>query len=73
MMLIFYIICGCLIFAISGLIFQFNRLAIYRRRIVRHFAKKSQRTPFTLSEVQEQQIKQCFLKGTSIQQCIDKL
>ena len=37
MMLIFYIICGCLVFALSGLIMQFNRLAIYRRRIIRHF------------------------------------
>lgn len=72
-MLIFYIICGCLIFAISGLIFQFNRLAIYRRRILRHFAKNNQPKPFVLSANQEQQIKQCFLKGTSVQQCIDQL
>lgn len=72
-MLIFYIICGCLIFAVSGAIMQFNRLAIYRRRIIRHLAESHQKSPFVLSKKQEQQIKQCFLKGTKIQQCIEQL
>lgn len=80
-MLIFYIICGCFIFAISGFIVQYNRLAIYRRRVIRHLAShrsrvKSERPhqpPIILSEQQEQQIKQCFLKGVSIPQCIEQL
>lgn len=72
-MLFFYIICGCLVFAVSGLIMHFNRLAIYRRRIIRHFSAMTTKTPFVLSDNQEQQIKQCFLKGTSIQKCIDQL
>jgi hypothetical protein len=72
-MLIFYIICGCFIFAASGVIMQYNRLAIYRRRIIRHFAKSSQQNPFIFSESQEQKIKQCFLKGLTMQQCIDQL
>ncbi|PKG37572.1 hypothetical protein [Psychromonas sp. Urea-02u-13] len=72
-MLIFYIICGCFIFAASGVIMQYNRLAIYRRRIIRHFAKSSQQKPFILSESQEQHIKQCFLKGISIQHCIEQI
>jgi len=42
-MLIFYIIFGCLIFALSGLIIQFNRLAIYRRRIIRNLADSQQK------------------------------
>ena len=74
MMLVFYIICGCLVFAISGLIMQFNRLAIYRRRIIRHFSTHTeQASPFVLSKAQEQTIKQCFLKGIKIQECIEKL
>ncbi|TEW54145.1 hypothetical protein E2R68_09710 [Psychromonas sp. RZ22] len=72
-MLIFYIICGVMVFAISGLIFQYNRLAIYRRRIIRHLATTKQQTPFVLTQAQEQQIKQCFLKGVSIQQCINQI
>ena len=72
-MLFFYIICGCLVFAASGLIMHFNRLAIYRRRIIRHFSAMTTKAPFVLSDNQEQQIKQCFLKGTSIQKCIDQL
>lgn len=72
-MLIFYIICGVLIFAVSGVIMQVNRLAIYRRRIIRHFASKTQQTPFILSEYQEQKIKQCFLKGISTQKCLKQL
>lgn len=84
-MLIFYIIFGCLIFALSGLIIQFNRLAIYRRRIIRNLADSQQKnkqqcdqhnnqqSPFVLSKKQEQQIKQCFLKGTKIKQCIERL
>lgn len=80
-MLIFYIICGCLVFAGSGVIMQFNRLAIYRRRIIRHLAESrpsstqhsNQNSPFILSKKQEQQIKKCFLKGTKIQQCIEQL
>jgi hypothetical protein len=72
-MLFFYIICGCLVFAVSGLIMHFNRLAIYRRRIIRHFSAMAPQTTFVLTEDQEQQIKQCFSKGTSIQKCIDQL
>lgn len=72
-MLIFYIICGCIVFAISGVIMQYNRLAIYRRRIIRHCSAHSQQTPFILSTSQEQHIKQCFLKGLPIQQCIEQL
>lgn len=72
-MLIFYIICGCIIFALSSVIMQFNRLAIYRQRIIRHFINAGNPLPFILTEQQEQQIKQCFLQGTSIQQCIDNL
>ncbi len=72
-MLIFYIVCACIIFAGSGVIMQLNRLAIYRRRIIRHFAHINQKIPFILSDNQEQQIKQCFLKGISIQNCIDEL
>lgn len=84
-MLIVYIIIGCLIFALTGLIIQFNRLALYRRRIIRHLADSeqtnklhsdqhnSQQNPFVLSKKQEQQIKQCFLKGTKIKQCIEQL
>lgn len=72
-MVIFYIICSCLVFALSGLIMQFNRYAIYRRRIIRHFA--AQHTPklFTLSKTQEKKIKSCFLQGVSIQECIEQL
>lgn len=77
MMLIFYILCGCVIFAGSGVIMQFNRLAIYRRRIIRHFAAtpphNAKPTPFILSETQEQKIKQCFLKGLPIRECIEAL
>lgn len=74
MMLIFYIICGCLVFAISGLIMQFNRLAIYRRRIIRHLSGlQTQTSTVVLSKAQEQTIKQCFLKGIKIQECFEKL
>lgn len=77
MMLIFYIICGCAVFGVSGVIMQFNRLAIYRRRIIRHFAAtpayQAQATPFILSEEQEKQIKQCFLQATPIKECIEML
>ena len=72
-MLFLYIICACFVFALSGLIMQFNRLAIYRRRIIRHFSAMSSKTLFVPSNNQEQQIKQCFLKGTSIQKCIEQL
>jgi len=76
-MLIFYIVCGCVVFAVSGLIMHINRRAIYRRRIIRHLAATQQnpakQMPFVLTETQEQQIKQCFLEGISIQECIDKL
>lgn len=72
-MLIFYIICSCLVFLISTVIFQFNRLAIYRRRIIRHLAKQSQHNPFILNDQQEQQIKQHFLRGDSIKTCIHQL
>lgn len=80
-MLIFYIVCGCVVFAISGVIMHINRRASYRRRIIRHFVaiqqnkqqSNAQPPPFVLTEAQEQQIKQCFLKGLSTQECIDKL
>jgi len=72
-MLIFYIVCGVLVFAISGLLFQLNRLAIYRRRIIRHYCALSEQPPFILSASQEQQIKHCFLQGISIQKCIERL
>lgn len=76
-MLIFYIVCGCIVFALSGMIMHINRRAIYRRRIIRHLAATQQNSPkkipFVLTAAQEQQIKQCFLKGISIQECIDKL
>jgi nucleoside permease NupC len=73
MMLIFYIICGCLVFALSGLLMQFNRRAIYRRRIIRHFAAQTSPDLFILSQPQEEKINQCFLKRVSIQECIDQL
>lgn len=77
MMLIFYIICGCAVFGVSGVIMQFNRLAIYRRRIIRHFtatpAYQDQLAPFILSKEQEEQIKQCFLQATPIKECIEML
>lgn len=69
-MLIFYIICGCIIFAISSLIMQFNRLAIYRQRIIRHLANNNPQTQLVLSANQEQQIEQCFLQAIPTQQCI---
>ncbi|WP_413699439.1 hypothetical protein ACLKMH_18555 [Psychromonas sp. KJ10-10] len=72
-MLFFYIICGCLIFALSGFVFHINRLAIYRRRIIRHFSKQTDYSPFMLTKGQEAHIKQCFFKGDSVQSCIDTL
>ena len=72
-MLIFYIILGCIIFAISSLMMQFDRLAIYRHRIIRHLAKVNQQTPFILSENQELQIEQCFLQAIPIKKCIKQL
>jgi hypothetical protein len=72
-MLFFYVICGCLIFVASGLIMHFNRLAIYRRRIIRHFSNQVDYTPFILLKHQEVTIKQCFTNGKSIQHCIDIL
>lgn len=72
-MLIFYVICAVLIFTASGFIMQVNRLAIYRRRIIRHFAQLNQQSPFILSLDQEKKIKHCFLAGMSIQKCIDQL
>ena len=73
MMLVFYIICGCLLFALSGLLMQFNRRAIYRRRIIRHFAAQTHPEVFILSQAQEEKINQCFLKRVSIQECIEQL
>lgn len=70
-MLLFYVICGVLIFAVSGLLLQFNRFAIYRRRIIRHFANTTKHT-FILSKSQEKHIKRCFYKGVSIQICIEQ-
>ena len=76
-MLIFYIVCGCVVFAVSGVILHVNRMAIYRRRIIRHFANLPEHSekgvPFVLTEAQEKRIKQCFLNGDAIQLCIDRL
>ena len=72
-MLIFYIICGVLVFAGSGLFMHINRLAIYRRRVIRQLSADSKQTPFILSEAQEQKIKQCFLKGLSTDECYAQL
>lgn len=72
-MLIFYILCGCFVFALSGLIMHFNRLAIYRRRIIRHLAEDSEQSPFVLSEKQEKKIKHCFSIGKPIQKCVEEL
>ena len=72
MMLIFYIICGFSIFVLSGLIMHFNRLAIYRRRIIRHFQTK-QNIVFILSKDQESIIRQCFLEALKIEVCIGRL
>ncbi|WP_025563104.1 hypothetical protein [Psychromonas sp. SP041] len=72
-MLIFYIICGVLVFAGSGLFMHINRLAIYRRRIIRQLATNSKQMPFILSESQEQKIKQSFLKGLSVKECQKEL
>ncbi|MDA7746565.1 hypothetical protein N8878_04455 [Psychromonas sp.] len=76
-MLVFYIICGCIVFALSGLLMQLTRIAIYRRRIIRHLSAtpphNSSSKPFVLSVTQEKQIKQCFLKGVSIQECIETI
>jgi hypothetical protein len=72
-MLVFYIICGVLVFAGSGLFMHINRLATYRRRIIRKLASNSEQTPFILSEAQEQKIKKCFLKGLSIDECCAQL
>ena len=73
-MLLFYILAGCAVFIIAGSIMHFNRLAIYRRRIIRHYSQQpDQASPFILSDVQEKTIKQSFQTGLSLQQCIEKL
>jgi len=73
-MLIFYIICACIVFMIAGSSMHFNRRAIYRRRIIRHYAQQPNQTlPFILSDTQEAIIKQCFLNRVSTQGCIDKI
>lgn len=70
-MLLFYIVCGCLLFIVSGFMMQVNRLAIYRRRIIRHFANTTKHV-FILSDSQEKHIKRCFSQGVSMQKCIDQ-
>lgn len=70
-MLIFYIIVGCLVIAIGSLILQFNRLALYRRRIIAHLSEPNQ--PYKLTEQQERLIKHCFSNGDSLQLCIKRI
>lgn len=72
-MLIFYIICGAAVFALSSFLFFRNRLAIYRRRIIQALAEKTGQKPYILSKLQEQKIKQCFLEGLSLQECTKQL
>jgi len=72
-MLIFYIICGAVVFALSSYLFHRNRLAIYRRRIIRHLSDKAEQKPYRLSDVQESKIKQDFLNGLNYKECITEL
>ncbi|MDN2664803.1 hypothetical protein [Psychromonas sp. 14N.309.X.WAT.B.A12] len=72
-MLIFYIVCGVVVFALSSFLFHRNRLAIYRRRIIRDISESSQKSPFMLSTQQEQKIKQCFLNGVTREECVNLL
>jgi hypothetical protein len=72
-MLIFYIICGATVFALSSYLFHRNRLAIYRRRIIRHLSDNTKQKPYHLSAEQESKIKQNFLNGLSYQACITEL
>jgi len=72
-MLIFYIICGVVVFALSSFLFYRNRLAIYRRRIIRDISESTQQKPIILSNPQEQKIKQCFLNGVTREDCVNLL
>jgi hypothetical protein len=72
-MLIFYIICGVVVFALSSFLYYRNRLALYRRRVIRQLSNKSEQQPFRLSATQESTIKQCFLSGFSYENCIKEL
>lgn len=72
-MLFFYIVTGVLFFAVAGVLMHTNRLATYRRRIIRELAKDTEQKPFVLSEAQEKKIKQCFLNSVSREDCIKQL
>jgi len=72
-MIIFYIVCGLFVFVSSGLFMHMNRLATYRRRVVRYLASNRKQTPFILSETQEQKIKECFSRGFNIDECFEQL
>ena len=72
-MLIFYIICGVVVFALSSFLFYRNRLALYRRRIIRQLSDESEQQPFRLSAMQESKIKQYFLDGLKYKECIKEL
>lgn len=69
-MLIFYIICGVVVFALSSFLFHRNRVAIYRRRIIRDLGSRSQQKPFILTTQQEKKIKQCFFNGVAQDECV---
>ncbi|RBW44024.1 hypothetical protein DS885_11975 [Psychromonas sp. B3M02] len=69
-MLIFYIVCGVVVFGLSSFLFHRNRKAVYRRRIIRDLSKETQQSPYLLSPEQEQQIKQCFLNGVTREECV---
>jgi len=72
-MLIFYIICGVVVFGLSSFLFHRNRLAIYRRRIIRDLSESSQQKPYVLTTPQEQKIKQCLLNGVTREECVSLL
>ncbi|MEL0628497.1 hypothetical protein [Psychromonas aquatilis] len=73
-MIIVYIICGLLLFAISGFLMQVTRLSTYRRRIIRTLSdSSSSSTPYVLNKAQEKIIKHCFLNRESIADCIKQV
>jgi len=72
-MLIFYIVCGVIVFGLSSFLFHRNRLAVYRRRIIRDISESKQQNPVILSTPQEQKIKQCFLNEVTREECVSLL
>lgn len=72
-MIVFYIICGLLLFAISGFLMQITRLSTYRRRIIRTLSDNNSTTPFVLNKAQEKVIKHCFLNRESTADCIKQV